>query len=388
MPKCPVCKSEVHTGSTECCVCGFTELHAVFLNIEEAEIWQKQVVEPCKAIWQRSAQNSYRKMGKFEVVGTTLIKYNYNHLDATSFILIPYGITTISSWAFNGVRAGYVIVPNSVTTIENFAFGNSTIEHLYIPNSVKHIGIFAVGKREGTNVYLDFAACDPNWGQYNGTSFGFNRSVDWGSPFYDWKKFEKYVADSDFTGIYDNVRCYWKNEWIDVLYGDSNQSLCLPSKKELVIANRDNITIVYNGYSLGEGITTQDEDGEDVETTGLYIWLLINNRTNCAMAIDRLSFDGMDLECQNDAIIVEPNSFNTYCLRFWATNEDDSDYLLELDTPYPEIPDLRFSFNLRVAGEKIYQYDCDFSRLNNINAPGTGLYIGDLEEAIKQNYSI
>lgn len=391
MPKCPVCKSEVHPGSKECCICGFTDLNAEFLNIEEAEIWQKQVVEPCKAIWQRSAQNKYRKMGKFEVVGTTLIKYNYNHLEADSLILIPYGITTISSWAFNSVRAGYVILPNTVTTIENFAFGNSIIEHLYIPSSVAHIGMFAVGNREGTNVYLDFTAPNPNWGDSKGGKFGFNRPAEWGSPFYDWNKFKRYVDNSDFSHIHDNVRCFWKNEWVDLLHNPDvsvENPVCLPSKKELVIDKPYGIAIVYNGYFIGDVEQVYDEDGDEIHLSTIEISLLINNITHQPITITATSFEGMDLEASEQAIVIEPNTVKECWLQYSAQDEDDNDRILDLDTGFPETPGLRFSFDMSIANGRNLHYDCDFSRLNNINAPGKGMNIEDLEKAKKQKYSL
>lgn len=387
MPKCPVCKSEVHPGSKECCVCGFTELNAEFLNIEEAEIWQKQVVEPCKAIWQRSAQNKYRKMGKFEVVGTTLIKYNYNHLEADSLILIPYGITTISSWAFNKVHAGYVILPETVSNIEKYAFGNSIIEHLYIPSSVTHIGMHALGNREGTNVYLDFLAPNPNWGE----KYGFDFPCEWGAPFYDWRKFTDYSHDSDFSSAHGYVRCFWKNEWVDMLHGDcddSTQLLCLPSKKELLIAEKGNYTISYNGYFLSEGEPVYDENSGETETTTLYVRLLVNNRTNLLAKILPRSFEGIDLKVDREPILVRPNTLQECFIKYTAIDEYSNNSLLALDTEFPNIPNLSFLFDFNEGNGKRLCYRCNLSRLININAPGKGLNLDDLEKAKKQNYSI
>ena len=382
--KCPVCRNETNPNDKECIICGFTELNVEFLNIEEAENWHQHVVIPCKAIWEKSQKDRYHKVGSFEVVGTTLIKYNYDHLHCPSVIAVPNGITTISSWAFNKVKTGYVVLPRSVTRIERYAFGNSRIEHLFIPDSVEHIGMHALGNREGTNVYFDFFSPNPDWGE----KYGFDFPCEWGAPFYDWQAFERHVQNSDYSGRYSHVRCYWKNEWIDLLHGKSNHPLCLPSKKELVMVDRNDVTIVFNGYSLGAGITTSDEDGNEIETTGLYIGLLVNNRAHHPIKIDRITFDGITLESQDRAITIEPDSFKEYCLQFAAVDEDDSDELLDLDTGFPETYELGLSFDLSIPGEKKQQYKFDLSRLININAPGIGLNYTDYENAINQDYSI
>lgn len=389
--KCPVCKSEVNQVKQECPTCGFTGLNAEFVNIEEAEMWQKQVVEPCKAIWQKSLRNTYRKIGKFEIVGTTLIKYNYNHLDKDSLILVPYGITTISSWAFNKVRAGYVILPNTVTTLEDFAFGSALIEHLYIPSSVEHIGMFAVGKREGTNVYLDFTGPNTNWGYHKGVKYGFNRPEEWGSPFYDWSKFERHVSNSDFSNRYDNVRCFWKGEWVDLLHNqniDSENPLCLPSKKELVIDEPHGVTIIYNGYYFGDGETIQSDDGEEIQMTAIFVSLLVNNNTSQQIEIKAHSFEGMDLKASEEIIIVEANSVEECWLQYTVQDEDDNDRILDLDDELPEESDLRFSFDFSIAKGYSYHYDCDFSRFISINSPGIGLKISDIEKVKQQHISI
>lgn len=381
--KCPVCKNECSTGETACGVCGFTELNVEFLNVEEAENWHRHVVAPCKAIWENARKRDYRKLGDFEIVGSTLIKYNYDHLRCPSVIAVPHGITTISSWAFNKVQTGYVILPNTVTQLEKYAFGNSRIEHLFIPNSVKHIGMHALGNREGTNVYFDFSGPNSNWGE----EYGFNFPCEWGSPFYDWKAFERHVENSDFSSRYDYVRCYWKNEWVDILRGKPDQVLCLPSKKELVMVEKSDITIVFNGYSLGEGITILDEDGEETDTNGLYIGLLVNNRSNQSITINELSFDGLALKCQEDTILIEPHSFKEYCLQFVAVDENDSDELLALDAAFPETSGLGFSFALSGIDGR-HQYDYNLSRLISVNAPGKGLNYEDFKNAVNQDYSI
>lgn len=59
MPKCPVCKSEHTSDATSCSVCGFTELHVEFVNVEEARAWERTVLRPCRALW-RATDNMYK----------------------------------------------------------------------------------------------------------------------------------------------------------------------------------------------------------------------------------------------------------------------------------------------------------------------------------------
>ena len=59
MPKCPVCKGEVGAADKECLTCGFTELHVEFVNVEEAQAWERSVLRPCRALW-RATDNMYK----------------------------------------------------------------------------------------------------------------------------------------------------------------------------------------------------------------------------------------------------------------------------------------------------------------------------------------
>lgn len=59
MPKCPVCKTEYNADATSCSVCGFTELHVEFVNVEEARAWERTVLRPCRALW-RATDNMYK----------------------------------------------------------------------------------------------------------------------------------------------------------------------------------------------------------------------------------------------------------------------------------------------------------------------------------------
>ena len=376
--RCPVCKSEYAGNERDCRICGFTELNPTFLSVEEAENWKRQVVTPCRAMWKKSLQTRYRRIDEFEIVGSTLIKYNHNHLQHPSLILIPDGITTISSWAFNKVHAGYVILPKSVTTIERYAFGNSVIEHLYVPSSVEHIGMHALGNREGTNVYLDFSSPNPAWGE----KYGFNFPCEWCEPFYDWDKFKTYVIDSDFSGPNDYVRCFWRDDWVDLLHGLNykDNAICLPSKNELVIMNQKNITIVYDGYFLGDAASKDYDEECWEESEALFISLLISNGNQFTITITNYSIAGVKLKPRCETISIEPQSVEQCVLEYVATDYFARESLLDLDMEYPDWPELRFSFDLLVPGDKEKHFECDLSRLININAPGRGLYARDLEQ--------
>lgn len=54
MSKCPVCKSTCKETDNMCQTCGFTELHVEFINVEEATAWERNVLRPCRALWNAS----------------------------------------------------------------------------------------------------------------------------------------------------------------------------------------------------------------------------------------------------------------------------------------------------------------------------------------------
>lgn len=56
--KCPVCKSNCKKSDKKCPTCGFTELNVEFINLEEAEAWERSVLRPCRALW-NATQSMY-----------------------------------------------------------------------------------------------------------------------------------------------------------------------------------------------------------------------------------------------------------------------------------------------------------------------------------------
>lgn len=52
--KCPVCKNTCKKSDSICPTCGFTELHVEFINVEEANAWERSVLRPCRALWNAS----------------------------------------------------------------------------------------------------------------------------------------------------------------------------------------------------------------------------------------------------------------------------------------------------------------------------------------------
>lgn len=51
MQKCPVCKAPIHGNDSECEVCGFDQLHRVFVTEVDAEQWISNTVLPCRSVW-------------------------------------------------------------------------------------------------------------------------------------------------------------------------------------------------------------------------------------------------------------------------------------------------------------------------------------------------
>lgn len=56
--KCPVCKNNCKKSDSKCTTCGFTELNVEFINLEEAEAWERSVLRPCRALW-NATQSMY-----------------------------------------------------------------------------------------------------------------------------------------------------------------------------------------------------------------------------------------------------------------------------------------------------------------------------------------
>lgn len=54
-------------------------------------------------------------------------------------VVIPYGVTTITNWAFHNSGLTTVILPNSVTYISNSEFANCLSGTFTIPDSITHI---------------------------------------------------------------------------------------------------------------------------------------------------------------------------------------------------------------------------------------------------------
>lgn len=137
-------------------------------------------------------------------LGGSFIKYN----GTSSYIEIPYGVTTLGSKCFQSLgqhnigevvlptslktieshtftqatRLGALTIPNSVTTIEAAAFEYSNIQSLQIPDSVTHIGeaaFYFMGNLETITLSnsLEYIEEDLFRGCYNLKSVTFGNST-------------------------------------------------------------------------------------------------------------------------------------------------------------------------------------------------------------------
>jgi len=54
--KCPVCEEEYPFDFTYCYHCGFNRLRTEFVNEEERQLWLKETVEPCRAVYETALE--------------------------------------------------------------------------------------------------------------------------------------------------------------------------------------------------------------------------------------------------------------------------------------------------------------------------------------------
>lgn len=60
--KCPVCKTEYTPTITVCSHCGFPELGRTFVSTEEAALWERTTVVPCRTIFTHMTNEKVRMM--------------------------------------------------------------------------------------------------------------------------------------------------------------------------------------------------------------------------------------------------------------------------------------------------------------------------------------
>lgn len=131
---CPVCKS-VFENKTACPNCEFDDLRPIFLNRDEAKLWEKTVVLPYF--------EHYCEKLNFKVRGRRLIEY----FGQAKYIKIPQGVERIKRIVRSGFRQQLAVeihLPPTVVEIEGHAFANCRkVERIYLPEGLKKIGRWA-----------------------------------------------------------------------------------------------------------------------------------------------------------------------------------------------------------------------------------------------------
>lgn len=148
--------------------------------------------------------NSYNEDGfKLSEDGKTIVDYN----DKSSAVVIPEGVETIGSGAFNGSDVSSVTLPSTLKEIEENAFKNTdNLTSIVIPGSVEDIA---------ANAFLD----DPN---------GFGYLLGQGRDITIYLEITESEAKAKFESGWDNAgaqyifgskvgetkaKVYYKDEW-------------------------------------------------------------------------------------------------------------------------------------------------------------------------------
>lgn len=190
--KCPVCKTELQDGMTECPNCKFDKFKRSFKDTDDVLNYIKSVVLPYRNKWQeticaekqQSAAELYMSMmaAQVEMIRNmapstvelfeyainkdntaTVVKYNGEdknvvipdryegfpvaHIAENVFkgcrslisVVLPSGLKTIGNNAFRDSSLSKVMIPGSCCTIGAGAFANTEIEEIVFPESVSVI---------------------------------------------------------------------------------------------------------------------------------------------------------------------------------------------------------------------------------------------------------
>ena len=104
--KCPVCKSACTVTDNICKVCGFTELNVEFINMEEAQAWERSVLRPCRALWTASQSMYQTALKKYQN-----LEKQYNGTQPRSTMVPPplnpalAKVSRTSEWNFDDLVA-------------------------------------------------------------------------------------------------------------------------------------------------------------------------------------------------------------------------------------------------------------------------------------------
>ena len=191
--KCPVCKTELAIGSSQCAVCEFDDLSREFVNVSDATSWVDNVVIPYRINWEKKRTKSpvsmYRELiaaqlneaqlnemvvADFEYEiddhGAILTRYNGSSEHITipgeidghtvyklgnnlfykckelQGITLPDSLTEIGNGTFMCTGINSITLPNKISTIGRSAFYLSKLESIVLPESITVVGDTAFGR--------------------------------------------------------------------------------------------------------------------------------------------------------------------------------------------------------------------------------------------------
>lgn len=204
---CPVCREPYASTEHMCNHCRFPELNRQFISKDDAIYWEKHVLEPYKAVYEKK-DSQPKEEPKEEIIASSTDCFNLGYLDSDS-LFDPDRLWTLKKF-YNSSDYSRVIVPENVQRIGSSAFaGANNLRRIDLPSGLREIGFTAFSECSKLQyIILPNTIEKIGRGAFQQTGL---KAIFSEAP----SKPSKWLAG---WNLGCNARIYWKNEW----YYDKN----------------------------------------------------------------------------------------------------------------------------------------------------------------------